>query len=121
VKVLSIRQPWAYLIAQGDKDIENRSWPTRYRGPFLVHASSKINHEACDKHGIDLAKLQTGGVVGIAEITDCVEDHGSRWFEGPYGFVLRHRKPLPFVLWRGALGLRDAPPRLLKLVVCLST
>ena len=81
---------------------------------FLVHASSNIDREVCRELGIDPAKLQTGGVVGIAEITDCVEDHRSKWFEGPYGFVLRHRKPLPFVLWKGALGLRDAPLRLLK-------
>jgi ASCH domain len=114
VKILSIRQPWAHLIAHGSKNVENRSWRTRYRGPFLVHASSNIDREVCRELGIDPAKLQTGGVVGIAEIADCVEDHGSRWFEGPYGFVLRHRKPLPFVHWKGALGLRDAPPRLLK-------
>jgi hypothetical protein len=38
VKALSIRQPWAWLIANGHKDIENRSWNTNYRGAFLIHA-----------------------------------------------------------------------------------
>jgi ASCH domain len=113
-KILSIRQPWACLIVHGPKDIENRAWSTRYRGLLLVHASLNIDHQACWKHGVDPSKLQIGGIIGIAEITDCVEDHRSRWFEGPYGFVLRHRKPLPFVRWKGALGLRDAPTRLLK-------
>ena len=50
----------------------------------------------------------------MAEITDCVVDHRSKWFEGPYGFVLRNRRPLMFVKWTGTLGLRDAPNRLLK-------
>ena len=85
MKILSIRQPWAHLIAHGSKNIENRSWQTRYRGLFLVHASSNIDREACRERGIDPAQLQTGGVVGIAEITDCVEDHHSRWFEGREG------------------------------------
>jgi ASCH domain len=99
VKILSIRQPWAYLIVHGSKSIENRSWPTKYRGELLVHASVKIDHEACRKHGLAPSKLQIGGVVGMAEIADCVLDHQSKWFEGPYGFVLRNRRPLPFVKW----------------------
>jgi hypothetical protein len=114
VKVLSIRQPWAYLIVNGSKNIENRSWPTKYRGQLLVHASLNINREACRKHGLDPSKLQIGGIIGMAEIADCVLDHRSKWFEGPYGLVLRNRQPLPFVKWRGSLGPRDVPTGLFK-------
>ena len=114
MKILTLRQPWAYLITRGRKNIENRSWPTKYRGPFLVHASQAVNRLACEHHGIDPKDLETGGVVGMAEIVDCVSDHPSTWFEGPYGFVLRNRKALPFVKWKGTLGLRDAPKRLLN-------
>jgi hypothetical protein len=114
VKILSIRQPWAYLITQGSKNIENRSRPTKYRGPFLVHASLRVDKEACLDHGLDPSKLQTGGVVGIAEITDCVQKHQSKWFGGPYGYVLKNRQSLPFVKWTGSLGLRNAPTRLLR-------
>jgi len=114
VKILSIRQPWAYLITQGSKDIENRSWSTKYRGPFLVHASLTVDREGCLKHRWDPAKRESGGVVGIADIVDCVTEHPSKWFEGPYGFVLKNRRALPFVKWRGGLGLRDAPKRLLN-------
>jgi ASCH domain-containing protein len=35
---LSIRQPWAWAICAGCKDVENRSWNTKHRGPFVVHA-----------------------------------------------------------------------------------
>jgi hypothetical protein len=54
MKILSIRQPWAYLITRGSKNIENRSWPTNYRGPVLIHASLKIDKQPCVDHGLDL-------------------------------------------------------------------
>ena len=46
------------------KNIENRSWPTNYRGPVLIHASLKIDKQPCVGHGLDPTKLETGGVVG---------------------------------------------------------
>ena len=114
MKILSLQQPYAYLVTCGTKNIENRSRPTRYRGPFLVHASLNVDREACEDYGFDPAMLDRGGVVGMAEIIDCVTDHTSKWFTGPYGYVLRNRKPLPFVKWRGALGLLEARPALLR-------
>ncbi len=41
--VLSIRQPYAWAVVHGIKDIENRSWRTHYRGPLLIHASANRN------------------------------------------------------------------------------
>ena len=38
MKALSIKQPWAWLIVNGFKDIENRTWRTKIRGEFLIHA-----------------------------------------------------------------------------------
>ena len=43
--VLSIRQPWAWLILNAGKDIENREWPTRFRGRVLIHASKGMTHD----------------------------------------------------------------------------
>lgn len=42
MKVLSLLQPWASLIALGEKQIETRSWQTDYRGPLLIHASKSL-------------------------------------------------------------------------------
>jgi len=39
MKTISIRNPIGYLIAAGIKDVENRSWATKYRGPLLIHSS----------------------------------------------------------------------------------
>lgn len=62
-----------------------------------------------------LAALPLGGVVGVTEIVDCVTSSPSRWFNAAYyGFVLKNSRPLPFVAWKGQLGIRDAPPALLR-------
>ena len=37
-RALTIRQPWASLIAEGIKTVETRSWSTKYRGELAIHA-----------------------------------------------------------------------------------
>ena len=108
---LSIRQPWAWLIVEGYKDIENRSWPTRFRGKFLVHAGKRFDSEGYEwvrkKFRIAMPEpneFERGGIVGVAEIVDCVTKHRSRWFAGEYGFVLRNARPLRFIPMLGKLG-----------------
>jgi hypothetical protein len=115
---LSIRQPWAWLIVNGHKDVENRTWPTRFRGRVLIHAGATMTRDdytACvlfiaDMRttwrlpAYDILKAQCGGVVGEAEIVDCVTESDSPWFVGDYGFVMRNQKVLPFHRCKGALG-----------------
>jgi len=36
---ISVRQPWANMIASGEKTIETRVWGTDYRGPLLIVSS----------------------------------------------------------------------------------
>jgi hypothetical protein len=108
---LSVRQPWAWLIVHGYKDVENRTWPTGFRGPVLIHAARRWTADeraqsewVGDTHGILVPeRLELGGIVGGCEI-DCVTASDSPWFQGRYGFVLRHQTPLPFVPLRGKLG-----------------
>lgn len=125
MKIISIRQPWASFIAAGLKDIENRTWPTRYRGPILIHASQRpddISLEDIERRFSvsPLSPQPLGGVVGI-DLVDCVTTHDSKWYtQGHYAFVLANARPLPFVRWKGALSLRSAPAELLKLC-CLAT
>jgi hypothetical protein len=113
-KIISIRQPWATLIVRGIKDIENRSWPTKYRGPVLVHASLRPSvlslADIARQFSIELPsyELLFGGIVGATNIIDCVDAHPSRWFEGKFGFVLDGSRALPFKPWKGSLGLRSA-------------
>jgi hypothetical protein len=107
VKILSIRQPWANYIVWHDKDVENRTWATNYRGPVLIHASKRLAMNSGTTY-------PRGGIVGIAEIVDCVSAHPSKWFEGPFAFVLERRQALPFVPWVGQQGLFTAPIELLE-------
>jgi hypothetical protein len=106
---LSIRQPWAWLILHGGKDIENRTWATRFRGRFLLHVALYL--AARIRQGITLPpfeELPRGGIVGEAELVNCVSWSDSPWFMGDYGFVLRNIKPLSFTPCRGALGIFSA-------------
>lgn len=48
MKVLSVRQPWAWLIMQGYKDIENRTWQTPHRGKLAIHASGSFDYSFFD-------------------------------------------------------------------------
>ncbi len=113
MKALSIRQPWAWLIVNGYKDIENRTWATNFRGSVLIHAGKTPDDvsllEIIYYYGLDLdpaeVVVQYGGIVGQAEITACVRRYESKWFHGPYGFVLQNARPLPFLSNRGSLGL----------------
>lgn len=57
MKVLTIKQPWATLIMQGDKRFEFRSWQTKYRGDLLIHAGKGIDKENVESR--IAAKLET--------------------------------------------------------------
>ena len=112
MKALSIIQPWAWLIAAGYKDIENRTWHTYFRGEFFIHASKRFDldgylHVALTFPDIKLPPsedLPKGGIVGMGKITGCTMQSRSPWFEGPYGFMVQDAKQLPFVPLRGQLG-----------------
>lgn len=49
MKVVSLMQPWATLIALGEKSIETRSWATKYRGEIAIHASKTIDRKRCEQ------------------------------------------------------------------------
>lgn len=117
MKAISIRQPWAWLIVNGFKDIENRRWATHFRGRVYVHAAKGMTDDEyleafviANENGVILPQpheLERGGIVGEVEIVDCVKHSDSPWFFGQYGFVLRNGKTLPFQPYKGALGFFD--------------
>ena len=120
MKALSIRQPWAWQIIYGGKDIENRTWHTKFRGRFLVHAAQGMTrHELREANRFcmlrnlpipkELASLQRGGIIGSVELVDSVDTSDSDWYMGAKGFVLRDPRPLPFVPMKGRLGFFEVP------------
>jgi hypothetical protein len=127
---ISVRQPWAWAIVHAGKDIENRSWATKFRGPVCIHAAKGMGQQeyrdaahfitstlgsAPDRawldqwHGVCAApyRLERGGIIGIAEIVDCVEVSDSPWFFGRFGFVLNAARPTAFIPVKGSLGFFD--------------
>lgn len=119
IKALSLTQPWAWLVVNGHKDIENRCWRTHYRGWVYIHASLRMS--AADYKGPLLfaaranreikipphREIDRGGIVGAVKIVDCVTQSDSPWWVGTFGFVLRFARPIPFTPCKGALGFFD--------------
>lgn len=86
MKAITIQQPWASLIAFGDKKFETRTWRTNYRGPIAIHAAKQIDPDVfqfllcklstmdeLEKCGITpkrLKELPTGAVIATAELVD---------------------------------------------------
>lgn len=117
MKALSIRQPWAWLIVNGYKDIENRDWYIGHRGELLVHAAKGMTRDEYEDaqslcHSMNPPinlpapdDLERGGIVGSTNVTGCVRESESPWFFGKFGAQLKDSKPLPFRPYRGQLGL----------------
>lgn len=140
MKILSLKQPWAHAIVSPlAKRIENRTWRTTHRGPFLLHASKGCSSaylawslEWMRAAGVlvgELARdaLPMGGIVGIARVVDVLEpgslgattarDVDLRWWmRDQFGFVLADVRPLPFIPCRGSLNFFHAPPDVLARV-----
>ena len=116
MKCLSLKQPYADLLAFGEKTIELRKWNTKFRGEFLIHASKNIDLQACERLDIDIDKLTIGAIIGSAFLYDFKEysnqeefnkdkqKHFSivtKYFEGyKYGFLIRNarlfKKSIPY-------------------------
>ena len=72
MKVLTIKQPFATLIAEGVKEFEFRTWKTKFRGEFLIHAGKGVDKKAMKKfahYGFD---YPSGCIIAKANLTDCV-------------------------------------------------
>lgn len=121
MKCLSVCQPFADLIVARKKTIELRSWNTKFRGEFLVHAPAKVIIQDCNRLGI--ADCITSVIIGRAELygvkTYCSARElaadkrhhfaKKRFPDVRYGFLLKNAKalrvPIPY---KGSLGFFEA-------------
>lgn len=80
MRALSVKQPWAELIAQGKKKIEYRSWTTKTHGDLLIVASASRQDEVCREHGLEPDALVYGRTVCVVELAKVTGDLGDyRW------------------------------------------
>lgn len=124
MKALTVKQPWASLIAAGFKDVENRSRRTHYRGPLAIHVAqtpSRPGGHLDDLAGMDLPaeardtvkhvlprNLYAGHVIAIVDLVDCVQDSESPWaFAGHWHWVLANPSTIGAYPTKGRLGLWD--------------
>jgi len=145
MKVISLLQPWASLIAHGYKLIETRSWSTRHRGPIAIHASRSPRHtpETADifaAAGLEghakpfleaLSSWPLGKIIATANLDDVVpvdaphprligmQFHESKFGDyspGRFAWLLSNVKRLERPIERrGALSLWEVPDELLKM------
>ena len=115
---ISVRQPWAALLALGVKTVEVRTWRTPRRGPVLIHAAKLVDDRPEAWDWVTTPELRAlvqlrGGIIGAGELTDCVgyptagafaADMGRHlnapdWYVGPglFGLAFRDLRPVPFV------------------------
>lgn len=124
MKALTIRQPWASLIAENKKLIEIRSWQTHYRGKLYIHAGKGIDKKHLNEYEtiIDIKDMPKGEIIAECIITDCVlidkkyidnynKLNGHRGYLlkdnciGYYGWVLSNIKKIKSIEITGKLSL----------------
>jgi hypothetical protein len=91
MKAITIKQPWATLIALGEKRFETRGWQTKYRGELAIHAGKQVDRDAClepeikaalVRNGIlSISMLPTGSVIATTILKDCIRS-GETWTDG---------------------------------------
>lgn len=119
MRAISIQQPWAWAILHAGKDVENRTWTTRYRGEIAIHATRLQTEWKLPKGVAPPAPgaLVQKAVLGVVEIVEVVNHSSSRWFTGPYGFVLRNPRPLRQpVACPGNQNIWELPPAVARQV-----
>jgi hypothetical protein len=125
MKAISMVQPYAWLFVHGYLKVDDRSWPTSYRGPLAIHASLRSDEAyyrfVTERLGWVLPPLNAmkhGGIVGIAHLNNCIlpvkasefqADPSRAHFGAPgyYGFVLERARAVSFLRCRGNRGLFD--------------
>jgi hypothetical protein len=123
LKAITVKPVWAWAIIYAGKNIENRSWPTHFRGPVAIHASKNMSRSEYEeaKNLVPprwrnklpaYEDLPRGVIIGVVEIVDCVTESKSPWYLGDYGFVLKNRRPVKPIPCSGALSFWNLPPEI---------
>ena len=120
-RAITLHPCWAWAVAHASKRIENRSWPTKYRGLIYIHAGcggvKRDDRESLTRRvahaGIaypDESSFTRGALVAIADLFDCVKlpdaQLGAWGCSGSWHFLLRDVRPLPRPIpMSGKLGI----------------
>ncbi len=107
MKALTLYEPWASLVAKGEKKIETRSWATKYRGPIAIHAAAQMpayvkklcpkfanllgiyDYECSWLHDLACKSGPYGKVVATATLVNCLEVVGKAIFPADGTVILK--------------------------------
>lgn len=135
MRVLTLTQPWASMVAFGAKKFETRSWRTRYRGPLVIHSALKFPREASVLCHMDLYRrairghlpggLPLGQLLAIVDLTEIYDTQTAigkghvvgeeilfgNYNSGRFAFKLENVREIPEVIRiKGSLGIWTLPP-----------
>lgn len=79
MRALSVKQPFAELIASGRKKSEYRSWKCDHRGDLLIVASASRNDAECRRHRIDPDAVAYGVAVCVVDLWKTTGDEWTRY------------------------------------------
>lgn len=126
MKALTVRQPWAWAIVWGGKDVENRSQLWTYRGLLAIHAGKTPDDGADSDPLLEAVAANSGvgtmapvgAVIGVVDLFGChwAANHTRRDWCSPWAqddtthLMLRNPRPLARpVEVRGMPGMFDLP------------
>lgn len=125
MRVITIKQPFVTLIAEGIKEYEFRTWKTKYRGPILIHAGKGVDKKAMKKFEYLNLEYPSGCIIAKANLTDCIfvdnyfknilNDKDKLVYSGvinsdkskEYGFKLENIEKINLIPINGKLSLWD--------------
>jgi len=138
MKALTVCEPYASLIRDGLKRVENRTWRTSYRGSMYLHAGKSRNWLSLDPTGtidqaynMPVSKMTFGAVIATVELVDCIHIDTIRvptilakypWLpehehaNGPWCWILDKVVPIGPWPYKGDRGLFDIPDEALNRV-----
>lgn len=73
MKIITLKQPWATLVAEGIKNYEFRSWKTKYRGDILIHAGLGVDKEAIALYENTNLVFPKSRILAIVRVNNCIE------------------------------------------------
>ena len=130
IKAISIHQPYPFLITQGIKTFETRTWFTNYRGPLLICSAKTDEKRPVFENLKDILKLEVnwedlprGYVIAIADLVSCVQMNDpmiddqsckellcGNWEPGNYAWKLENVRPFSQLIpVTGKQGLWNVP------------
>jgi hypothetical protein len=120
MKALSVKNPWAWLICSGLKNVENRTWKTNYRGRILIHAPAKEDRDWYTIYPFHARAIRPNipddlifsSIIGEVDIIDCIQNSDSIWAQqNCWHWILKnailYNQPITNV--KGKLGLWEYP------------